>query len=490
MAVGAVAGPQKVPFVPKFLEKLGVKPGEWMSTSKLTIRVLLRPCWPLKVRIFALLLLQTHGYESDVAVIMRREEQSKVVVPLTPQGVASELFKAAIAAYKDSGIAIADEQRAQLKISKQDMRRALAEMEEDGILVRARINGPARSVIGKSLNQATLSQIATPLADLTADERKRLPWRQVCISLRAKPLPSRHLGGEGRQNCLPVENSAAADTKAVQLLLSFMRGLRKNPAKAAELAARPDVQAELAAFEQATERLKNFLASVAKEVEAPKPAAAAPPQPTLFDPQASTVSNPTPLGEGDSSDATQGRLPETRAAGEAVDHIRATTERGQAGEGEPLASDQSSGRAPATSTEAEPAGVVSRPRRRADLSELVNGLNEASSAHDRWMGPAIDTSDRNVQHLFGRCRDWAPDCTPAEVLARCLEKLALKNGRKLGNPFGYLLTAVPQCFEGTDLDAWRRNRVEIADEIARGGARKEPTASSYTDLLKRRVYNG
>lgn len=78
MSTAAQPAPQaRAKFVPPFLAKLGLQPGEWMYASKLTLRALTRPSWPLKVRIWAFLTAQSFGYESDLAVYMRKAQRMK-----------------------------------------------------------------------------------------------------------------------------------------------------------------------------------------------------------------------------------------------------------------------------------------------------------------------------------------------------------------------------------------------------------------------------
>jgi hypothetical protein len=302
------------PFVPPFLAKLGLKPGEWMYHSKPTVRNLMCPSRPLKVRIFGCLMLQSFGYETDLAVVMSKAEHPgspPKTEPITPRGISSMLNKATVEAFKESKIPLNDEQRAGLHIAKQDMRRALAEMEDDGVIMRVRVNSHWKDLKGKSLGEALESEAVTPLADLPEGERKKVTY-SIAVFLHARPKPARNLRETvGIKRLLSDDNSFNGNNGPfLQLLFSFAPELRADPALAAEVANRHDVQVQVGEYQrilaEAKEKLRTFLqtalhpeiphADEGRQAGIPPPerdraSRSAPPQspPAVLDPEVHTV---------------------------------------------------------------------------------------------------------------------------------------------------------------------------------------------------------
>jgi hypothetical protein len=66
---------------------------------------------------------------------------------------------------------------------------------------------------------------------------------------------------------------------------------------------------------------------------------------------------------------------------------------------------------------------------------------------------------RFARQLFDACRAKAPSCTVEQVVGAIEDKIAIKRGRTVVNWIGYLLTAVPLCFEG---EAFLQFRASVA----------------------------
>jgi hypothetical protein len=113
---------------------------------------------------------------------------------------------------------------------------------------------------------------------------------------------------------------------------------------------------------------------------------------------------------------------------------------------------ESSDRAPRTRAEsAPPPGLVSQPRPRALTAEQLGPIDAA-------MRQVCSPASRDVNLLFGHCRDFAPDCTPEEV-AHFVRQTVIKAKRnRVENWIGFLLRGVPPNFESPGFEAWRVQR--------------------------------
>jgi hypothetical protein len=80
--------------------------------------------------------------------------------------------------------------------------------------------------------------------------------------------------------------------------------------------------------------------------------------------------------------------------------------------------------------------------------------------------------DDDVAHnLLARCRAVAPDCAPAEIIHFLHEKgnlIRQDRTRRITNPVGFLLTAVPKCLTGETFERYRnQERIRLEQERLR-----------------------
>lgn len=80
-----------------------------------------------------------------------------------------------------------------------------------------------------------------------------------------------------------------------------------------------------------------------------------------------------------------------------------------------------------------------------------------------WVG--IDRSA--LLTLWNDCRDRAPDCTVEEVSYFVKQKLPITRSGKIHNPTGFLLRAIPKCFEGQTFQCFRREQSRLKEEQRR-----------------------
>ena len=103
--------------------------------------------------------------------------------------------------------------------------------------------------------------------------------------------------------------------------------------------------------------------------------------------------------------------------------------------------------------------------------DLLEGL--------RRLVPTID--EQAVVMLWTECRSRATDCTPEEVLSFVKAKASIALNGKIQNPVGFLLRAVPKCFEGTAFVAYREEQRRRLDEEAKRRAREDERVKALED---------
>lgn len=69
--------------------------------------------------------------------------------------------------------------------------------------------------------------------------------------------------------------------------------------------------------------------------------------------------------------------------------------------------------------------------------------------------------------LWNECRARVPDCTPEEVAYFVQAKAAVIKGGRIQNPIGFLISAVPKCFEGESFRRFRLEQTRLKEEQRR-----------------------
>ena len=147
-----------------WMGKFGIEEGEYVGTTKAPLRIQQQPGKLLKTQVWATGILHTHGYQGEVAQTMRSGKK----VFLAPNDIIKELHAVAIKYFKDGGIQATDEELVRLRESKETIRRALADLENDGVALRTDAKG-------------------TPLSKLTPAELKRLPTGKTRLYFWLRP---------------------------------------------------------------------------------------------------------------------------------------------------------------------------------------------------------------------------------------------------------------------------------------------------------------
>lgn len=90
------------------------------------------------------------------------------------------------------------------------------------------------------------------------------------------------------------------------------------------------------------------------------------------------------------------------------------------------------------------------------LPESPNSLSEGLRALLQRYQTELDSDA--IQRLWNECRRRVPDCTAEEVLYFSQAKAMLFSTGKINNPVGFLLFAVPKCFEGHSFEQFRKEQ--------------------------------
>lgn len=104
---------------------------------------------------------------------------------------------------------------------------------------------------------------------------------------------------------------------------------------------------------------------------------------------------------------------------------------------------------------AERLSTPSSSLRDAPLNTLAQGLRGLL----RHTQAEID--NEATERLWNQCRSRVPDCTADEVLHFSRAKTVLFSSGKINNPVGFLLFAVPKCFEGASFRQFRAEQEQL-----------------------------
>lgn len=224
--------------VPAHFAAAGIKAGEYLQATKPQLESQMRPCYTVKTRVWACGILHTAGYNGELAVTMHCGKK----IPFTPAHIIDELNRVTEQYYQTAGITLTDADKDQRYLDNRDVRRALAEMEEEGICKRTTPDGRL-------------------FRDLTQDEREKLPQGNTWIYFFFRPTnedPERVRERFEAENQGPIppppSNTAAKILKFFNL--KFDRERASTDASYLERIERGRLRAQeafLAAFEEPAE---------------------------------------------------------------------------------------------------------------------------------------------------------------------------------------------------------------------------------------------
>lgn len=440
----------------QLINDLGLNNGEWCLDSKPELeRVIeLGEAYPLFVRVQACIKLYTMGYLPGAAGLHAKKNEDKKtytftleekryvtckqhgailavvqvggrLAPIGPSHIRNKLNDAALAVYGRDGIELTTEQQEQVKVSAKDVRRALEYLEELGFCLRT-------------------TPADVPLAELKQTEEGRAALRRMSgdnkirIYFRLRPLKTST--PLGRHLCLP-SNVISMETKPLYRQILRL-GLKLDPAA---FESNPGLQATIRAELDEREKL---LAERDDHLRQALVAAGAVPLESKKSAQVSTVSNPTHV-----------RVPErplqtARQHGEAV---------------EPVPGPQRQLSTPKASGVGEgDRALVSQPRK----------VEEADALHQAIERAGAHADAAGVRKILAACRQHVPDATPEEAAYFVPEAIAKMRGTPIKSVVGYLLTALPQYFEGPPFKRWRVQQSEVAQATELD--RQAPEAETVT----------
>lgn len=419
----------------------------YISTSKGIVGTLTRPDKPLKVRILGVLLLQAHGYQAELAVVMTAGDLSGEArrSPLTPNGIAGMLNKATIAAAAEAGISLDPETRDALKVRKQHMSRALTEMDQEGLIDRLVALGNPSKMVGLTVEEAIEAKVGRAVSSFSKNARKRIGRAQVCIYLRSVPRPNgrldlteclemaerRKLKQVTKNGDLTGKSRSSNAIFADQLFIDWGTEfhidpdvLRKHPEMKTLMLEVQRLHERRQRDEDAFQRQLLMVRSKAELIarEAGKPTTTGTQKPLSFMKPALP-----PVAAKPNSSKVSASLNPTGKDQERKDLL--TVKNGAETSVTP------SGR------DADTIPLVSQPRllkgpfHEAEVPQVLEAMLTYSRA-----------DEASAKHILMECRRLAPTCTVVQIAEQIHAKGEL--ARKAGNPVGFLRTAVVNMFEG------------------------------------------
>lgn len=260
---------EKTVYVPQFLQASGIKPGEYQYVTKPQLAKLMEPTFDLITRVWAFGMLASMGYqrEDGIAVKHSRNKFREVLVrPVTPQDIMDELNRVAAACYERFyRRKLTPEERREISVFRQDIRRALATLESYGICDR-------RTEDGKSVRE------------FDEAAKKRMSGA-VNIVFYARPIATSELVP---LQVNPVYTECLQESALLKGIFEELRrlGLRFDPKQLSlfEADILPQVESRLESFRKAEEEarkrkaeVKEFVLSLLKssaEASSTPPAAA------------------------------------------------------------------------------------------------------------------------------------------------------------------------------------------------------------------------
>lgn len=114
---------------------------------------------------------------------------------------------------------------------------------------------------------------------------------------------------------------------------------------------------------------------------------------------------------------------------------------------------------------------------------LVQGLRALlTSSH-------IEIDSDATERLWNQCRRRVPDCTADEVLHFSQAKAVLFSSGKINNPVGFLIFAVPKCFEGVSFHQFRAEQEQMRKAEQEQARRAEQEMEEVQQQLQEMLNN-
>lgn len=135
-----------------WMDKYGIEFKDRLTASKAQLEANNRYSYPLNRRLYSILVLGAAGYQSEVAHSMR----NGIKVEMQHTDIRGALHKADVKHFREAGYPLTKEHLAKLYTDKDRIRRALAEIEEDGLCER-RCNGVPLREMSEKDRQARLN---------------------------------------------------------------------------------------------------------------------------------------------------------------------------------------------------------------------------------------------------------------------------------------------------------------------------------------------
>ena len=474
-----IASPQAVE-IPQSIRNL-VPDGEWTRAAKAGWHVLIRPGWDWRVRIYAGMHLQSHGYHSELLVKLVNGR----LVPLPPAGLAGFIQEISLEQLKRSNIpphallkapqikAIHQKVRQKAEEKKRiatdaelneaveqagldlqlitgpNLRREMENFElQDGCVVRVRPDCKPIKLVGLTFDEALNQKLVTPLASFKPGdpELKKLAGRSLVYFLY-KPRPAsleaflRHADSDdetAESTFVPNERQerrASGDENQLQLFATWGKEFGIDPAI---LRHHPDLQPLMVELAKLNERRqkdedayqrKLLMARSKAELIAREAGSTltGQQQQLKFNTKVSAPQNPI-------DSLKKGHTPQHSPVS-AVGNSETTADR-------------------------RGAGKVSE----AEVYTILEAMQRFCLADD-------DAAER----LITECRSHAPNCTVVQIAEAIEVKGPLCKGRNVTNPVGLLLSSVPKIFAG---NSWKIS-------VQRTGERKPLTREENVEYLRR-----
>ena len=444
--------------------------GEWMSTSKLQIKAMTRPeINDLKTRVLGVLLIHSFGFDAEIGVVMRQlkraesfeanpalvrkypKQNDAVTEVMTSDSVATKLVEYALDGYEESGVTVSPARLKELREERQDVRKRLQDLEEEGRIERARLNCPARDLEGLGYEDAVKTGKLTPLRTMVnpdgtpSVERRKLGSRRgavVGIFLLARPKPAATYGQKisvGKSAYSDSDNPNAANaTSADQLCLDLgnefgldPKVLRSNPQFKRKLDQYGQMEQREKRDQVAKERLKLELRGIAELVKREQGS------PTLTGKQKDlNFSKASALNSNGNHSKMSPTISSARVEGEGV----AARAENTSASLNPNRKEESTTRTfPTTPTgrDAE-SSLVSQPRPRVSDPEAYQVLD----ALEKYCNATLE----DAAMLIARCRQ-----SRAVTMSQVVQAVELKGkaAKHKDSPIAYIMFWAPRLFQST-----------------------------------------